>query len=138
MKTELALCVEGTSLATTLARIELRRSPCLPSPRFLEGAPAGLLWPSFRGTPLPSEVGRLFLRRPGCLDPLHPHLIWQATESDVEGGNAFGLVFHLGFLPRLDLTADYRRQHLDLLFFFPEIMALVVVVAAVVVAAVAA
>jgi hypothetical protein len=46
----------------------------------------------------------------------------------VEGGN-------LGFLTRLDLTADYRRQHLDLLFFFPEIMALVVVVAAVVVAA---
>jgi hypothetical protein len=45
-----------------------------------------------------------------CRDPdvsirLHPHLIWQATESYVEGGNAFGLVFHLGFLTRLGLTA---------------------------------
>jgi hypothetical protein len=35
---------------------------------------------------------------------LHPHLIWQATKSYVERGNAFGLISHKGFL-----TARYRQ-----------------------------
>jgi hypothetical protein len=35
---------------------------------------------------------------------LHPHLIWQATKSYVERGNAFGLISHKGFL-----IARYRQ-----------------------------
>jgi hypothetical protein len=35
---------------------------------------------------------------------LHPHLIWKATKSYVERGNAFGLISHKGFL-----TARYRQ-----------------------------
>jgi hypothetical protein len=68
--------------ATTLARIELRRSPCSPLPRFPEGAPVGLLWPSSRATLLPSEAGRRSLQTPGCLDPPAPafylasHCFW--------------------------------------------------------------
>ena len=91
--------------ATTLARIELRRSPCSPLPRFLVGASAGLLGPTFRATLLPSEDRRRSLPRLGCLwICLHPHPIWQATESYLEGGNAFGLVLHLGILTHRHLS----------------------------------
>ena len=78
--------------ATTLARVELRRSPCSPLPRFLEGAPVGLLWPSSRATLLPSEARRLSLQTPGCLDPPAPAFYLASHQSYLEGGNAFGLV----------------------------------------------
>jgi hypothetical protein len=87
----------------TLARIELRRSPCLPLPRFLEGAPAGLLRPSFRATLYLPKLANGLCRDRDVWVRLHSHLIWQATESYVEGGNAFRLVFHLSFLTRLRL-----------------------------------
>ena len=92
--------------AMTLARIGLRRSPCSPLPRFLEGAPVGLLWPSSRATLLPSEAANCLCRHPDAWIRLHPHFIWQATESYLKGGNAFRPVFHLGFPTRLYLTAD--------------------------------
>jgi hypothetical protein len=38
---------------------------------------------------------------------LNPHLTWQATKRYVQRANAFGLVFHVGFLTR-------RKRHLDL------------------------
>ena len=97
---------------------------------FLRGCYDQVVGPSRH---LPKFTDRL-CRHPDVWVRLHAHLIWQATESYVEGGNAFGLVFHLGFLTRLGLTAEYRRQHLDLLFILPEIMAPVVAVVAVVVA----
>jgi hypothetical protein len=55
----------------------------------------------------------------------------------VEGGNAFGLVFHIGLLTRCHLTADWPETAFRSVIFLPEIMALVVAVVAVVGAAAA-
>jgi hypothetical protein len=79
------LCSAAGMRATTLARIELRRSPCSPLPRFLEGAPVGLLWPSSRATLLPSEARRLSLQTPGCLDPPAP-AFYLASHRELSGG----------------------------------------------------
>jgi hypothetical protein len=124
-----------TRRATTLVRIELPRSPCLPLPRFLEGAPAGLLWPSCRATPLASEVGRRSLQRPGCLDPPAP-ASYPASHRELCGGRqrfwaciSFGLPH--GPRCRLPETA------FGFVIFLPSIMGLVVAVAAVEVAAAA-
>src|SRR5690349_1840089 len=53
-----------------------------------------------------SKLADCLCRHPNAWVRLHPHLIWQAAESYLEGGNAFGPVFHLGFFTRLYLTAD--------------------------------
>ena len=124
-------CSAAGMRATTLARIELRRSPCSPLPRFLEGAPVGLLWPSSRATLLPSEALRLSLQTPGCLDPPAP-AFYLASHRELSGGRqCFWACISFGLphspLPDCRLTRD----------FLPEIMvlAVAVVVAAVVVGA---
>jgi hypothetical protein len=125
------LCSAAGMRATTLARIGLRRSPCSPLPRFLEGAPVGLLWPSSRATLLPSEALRLSLQTPGCLDPPAP-ACYLASHRELSGGRqCFWACISFGLphspLPDCRLTRD----------FLPEIMvlAVAVVVAAVVVGA---
>src|SRR4051812_2852636 len=45
-------------------------------------------------------------RHPDVWVRLDPHLSWQVTKSDVEAGNAFGLVAHHG--PSVSLTCTTR------------------------------
>jgi hypothetical protein len=104
------LCSAAGVRATTLARIELRCSPCSPLPRFLEGAPVALLWPSSRATPLPSEVRRLSLRTPGCLDPPAPASYLASHRELSEGRQRFWACISFGLphapLPDCRLTRD--------------------------------
>jgi hypothetical protein len=110
------LCSAAGMRATTLARIELRRSPCSPLPRFLEGAPVGLLWPSSRATLLPSEARRLSLQTPGCLDPPAP-AFYLASHRELSGGRqCFWACISFG-LPHSPLP-DCRLIRDDIWIFF--------------------
>src|SRR5262249_46485261 len=63
----------------------------------------------------PSKLADCLGRHPGAWIRPHPHFIWQATESYLEGGNTFGPIFHLGFLTRSDcrLTRDNWIRHVS-------------------------
>jgi hypothetical protein len=114
-------CSAAGMRATTLARIELRRSPCSPLPRFLVGAPAGLLRPSFRATLLPSEVRRRSLRRLGCLDLPAP-ASYLASHRELSGGRQrfwACISFRLPHSPLPDCRLT-RDNILDLASFFPR------------------